>query len=205
MKIIGITGQSGSGKSYLAKTFEKLGYIHANADKIYHELLLTNAKLRCELVSTFGKEIEKDGTIDRKTLARKVFGKKNSRKLLKLNKIAHKYVCREYIKLIMSLKGQNAKGLVIDAPLLIEARLHKLCDINIYVYCDKELRIERIMSRDGISRKEAELRVCSQKDALYYMKNCDTVFFGDGYIPATDFATDIDKKLHGETDIEQTF
>ena len=104
MKTIGITGQSGSGKGYLSGIFASLGYVHADADKIYHDLLSSSKELRRELVAAFGEDIEKDGEIDRVALGKKVFGKKNARKLLRLNKIAHKYVCREYVKLIISLK-----------------------------------------------------------------------------------------------------
>ncbi len=198
MKIIGITGQSGSGKGYLSAALASLGYVHADADKIYHELLSSSKELRGELVAVFGEDIEKDGKIDRAALGKKVFGKKNARKLSRLNKIAHKYVCREYVKLIISLKTQNAKGLVIDAPLLIEARLHKLCDINIYVYCDEEIRTERIMKRDGISREAALLRIRSQKPWSFYAAQCDSMIVNNGMLPLDDYAKNIDKLLHGE-------
>ena len=198
MTIIGITGQSGSGKGYLSATFEKLGYIHADADKIYHELLLSNKEMRRELVAAFGNDILKDGDIDRKVLGKKVFGSKNARKLTKLNKITHKYVCREYVKLIISLKEQNAKGLIIDAPLLIEARLHKLCDFTIYVYCEEEIRVERIMKRDGISREAALLRIRSQKPWSFYTAQCDTAIVNNGILPLDDYAKNIDNLLHGE-------
>lgn len=198
MTIIGITGQSGSGKGYLSAEFEKLGYVHADADKIYHELLDSCEDLKNELVNAFGVDIKNENKIDRKILGKKVFGSKNARKLTKLNKITHKYVCREYIKLIISLKEQNAKGLIIDAPLLIEARLHKLCDINIFVYCDEETRIERIMKRDGISHEAALLRIRSQKPWSFYIAQCDTAIVNNGMLPLDDYAKNIDNLLHGE-------
>lgn len=198
MKIIGITGQSGSGKGYLSAAFAALGYVHADADKIYHDLLLSSEELRRELVAVFGNDIEKDGQIDRAALGKKVFGKKNARKLVKLNKIAHKYVCREYVKLIIALKEQNAKGLVIDAPLLIEARLHKLCDYTVHVYCDEETQIERIMERDSISREAALLRIRSQKPWSFYATQCDVSLVNNGVLPLDNYAKGIDKQLHGE-------
>ena len=198
MKIIGITGQSGSGKGYLSKEFEKLGYTHADADKIYHGLLDSSKELRNELIGTFGKDIEVCGKIDRKALGKKVFGKKNARKLVKLNKIAHKYVCREYVKLIISLKEQNAKGLIIDAPLLIEARLDKLCDINIFVNCEDSIKIERIMNRDSISRDAALLRLSSQKPLSFYQNNCNCSFINNTGADAAAYAEKIDRLLHGE-------
>lgn len=198
VKIIGITGQSGSGKGTLSAEFAKLGYVHADADKIYHDLLKSNASLKEELASEFGRDVLKDGEIDRNALGKKVFGKKNARKLLRLNKITHRYVCREYIKLIMSLNEQGAKGLVIDAPLLIEARLNNLCDTVILVVCDREKRIERIIKRDGISREAAELRINSQKDLSFYAKFCDRIFIS-GSDSEEDTAKRIIEELHEET------
>ncbi len=198
MKLIGITGQSGAGKGYLAAALAKLGYIHADADKIYHELLKSNSDLKNELVRSFGNDITSNGEIDRKKLGAAVFGKKNARKLKKLNRIAHKYVCREYIKLIVSLKKENVRGLIIDAPLLIEAGLNKLCDINVLVLCDREKRIERIMKRDNIDRASAELRIDSQKDIGFYLKHCDTVFVNNGDEDVTLWALETDKRLYGD-------
>ena len=198
MKIIGITGPSGSGKGYLSAEFAKLGYIHADADKIYHDLLKSSAPLKDELVRAFGSDIITDKEIDRKALGKKVFGAKNARKLAKLNKITHKYVCREYIKLIVSLKEQNTKGIIMDAPLLIEARLHKLCDTTILVISDRERRIERIMKRDGISREAAVLRIDSQKDISFYASFCDRVFINNG-AAAGNAALQIDRELNGDS------
>ena len=98
MKIVGITGPSGSGKSMLAAALAARGYLHADADALYHDLLRTNAPMRAELVAAFGDDILKDGQIDRRALAAKVFGKKSKKPLLRLNKITHKYVCRACIK-----------------------------------------------------------------------------------------------------------
>ena len=198
MKIIGITGPSGSGKGFLSGEFASLGYLHADADKIYHRLLSESEELRSELVRAFGNDIEENGVINRKVLGQKVFGRQNARKLQKLNKITHKYVAREYIKLIRSLKEQGAKGIIIDAPLLIEARLDKLCDTNIFVIAGRETRIERIMARDSIDRSAAEHRIDSQKDASFYANHCEHIFVSDGSESALCFAKNIDTLLFAE-------
>lgn len=197
MKIIGITGQSGSGKGALSKEFEKLGYFHADADKIYHDLLKENVNLKEELCREFGYDILSEGEIDRKLLGKRVFGKKNARRLHKLNKITHKYVCREFIGIIRSLTDSGAKGLVIDAPLLIEARLNCLCDTNILVMCGRETRIERIMKRDSLDRTAAELRIDSQKDIAFYAKFCDRIFIS-GDENEAEFANKCDKELNND-------
>ena len=176
MKIFGITGPSGSGKGRLSEALAARGFVHADADAIYHELLASDADLRAELVRAFGADVEKDGAIDRKALGKKVFGAKNRRKLERLNKIAHKYVCREYIQRICKCKAEGVKGFVIDAPLLFEARLHTVCDLVVTVLADEEVRVSRIMARDGIDRDAALLRIRSQKPVEFYVKHCDYLF-----------------------------
>lgn len=200
MLIIGITGQSGSGKGYLSAAFKKLGYVHADADAIYHDLLEKSGELRAELVRAFGNDIEHDGKIDRGALGAKVFGKKNARKLLKLNKIAHKYVCREYVQRIIKAKEDGEKGFIIDAPLLIEARLHKLCDACVCVAASTDVRVRRIMERDGIGEDAARLRIDSQKPLEFYARTCEYIFLNEGGEDANAFAANIDKILTEDFD-----
>ena len=199
MIIIGITGQSGSGKGHLAREFSSLGYMHLDADKIYHALLEENEELKAALVKEFGEDIITDGRIDRKKLGAKVLGKKNARKLSKLNKIAHKYVSGEYIKLIVGAKERGEKGIIIDAPLLLEARLDKICDVTVAVVCGEEMRVKRIMARDGIDEGAAYLRINSQKPLEFYTSACDYIFLNDGNESARDFAALIDRNFTEET------
>ncbi len=198
MIIIGITGQSGSGKGHLAREFASLGYIHADADKIYHALLDESEELKGELVKEFGEDIKTDNSIDRKKLGAKVLGKKNARKLQKLNRIAHKYVSKEYIKLIVGAKERGEKGIIIDAPLLLEARLDKICDTTVAVICGEEMRIERITARDGIDENAARIRISSQKPLEFYTSACDYIFLNDGNESAADFAALIDNTFTEE-------
>lgn len=198
MKILGITGPSGSGKGRLSEALAARGFVHADADAIYHELLASDANLRAELVRAFGADVERDGVIDRKTLGKKVFGAKNRRKLERLNKIAHKYVCRDYIQSIRKCKEDGVKGFVIDAPLLFEARLHTVCDAVVTVLADEEVRISRIMARDGIDREAALLRIRSQKPIAFYVKHCDYLFLNNDGADADAAAEEIETLLTKE-------
>lgn len=198
MHIIGITGPSGCGKGYLSAALAAYGYIHADADAIYHALLAESTPLREELIRTFGKDIEHDGAIDRKALGKKVFGKKNHRRLAKLNSITHKYVCRAYVQQILACKAAGKKGILIDAPLLIEARLDKLCDLTVCVLASEETRIERIIKRDGISRDAALLRIRSQKPISFYAERCDYLFVNDDGSDAGAAAAEIEALLTEE-------
>ena len=199
MKIIGITGPSGSGKSMLADALAARGYLCADADAIYHDLLCTSEPMQKELVAAFGADILQNGRIDRPTLAAKVFGRKSGKPLTRLNKITHKYVCREYIRRIRDAKDAGAKGILLDAPLLIEARLDRLCDLVVCVFAPTDVRIARIVARDGISEAAAYLRIRSQPDNTFYLKKCGYAFCNDGD-PAkiTAAAHDIDLLLTEE-------
>lgn len=198
MHIIGITGPSGCGKGYLSAELAKHGYVHADADAIYHALLSESVPLREALVRAFGKEIERDGVIDRKLLGKKVFGAKNKRRLAKLNKITHAFVCREYVQQILACKAEGNKGILLDAPLLIEARLDKLCDLTVCVLASEETRIERIMARDGISRDAAWLRIRSQKPLSFYAERCDYLFVNNDGSDAGAAAREIEALLTEE-------
>ena len=180
MKIVGITGPSGSGKSMLAAALAARGYLHADAAAIYHDLLRTSAPMRAELVAAFGDDILKGGQIDRRVLAAKVFGKKSKKPLLRLNKITHKYVCRACIKEIRAAVDAGAKGILLDAPLLIEARLDRLCDLVVCVTAPTDMRARRIAARDGISARDALFRIHAQPDDAFYRKKCGYILCNDG-------------------------
>lgn len=180
MKIIGITGPSGSGKSMLAAALQARGYLHADADAIYHELLATCQPMQDELVAAFGDGIVRDGHIDRHALAARVFGEKNRKALLRLNKITHKYVCRACIRQIRAAMDAGDRGILLDAPLLIEARLDRLCDLVVCVTAPLDLRVARIAARDGISADDALLRIRAQKRDIFYLQKCDYALYNDG-------------------------
>ena len=196
MKIIGVTGPSGSGKGTLCKALEKLGYRHIDTDALYHRLLVTCREMQQELIQNFGNEILQDGCISRDMLRPLVLGRGNEKNLALLNQITHKYVCRACIGIINEEKEKATKGVAIDAPLLFEARLNKICDTVVCVLCAAARRIARIMARDRVSETSARTRIAAQKDAKFYCRYCDAVFWNDGAPDAADaFAKDIDRAL----------
>lgn len=181
MLIIGITGPSGAGKgavsAYLAN---KYGFRIIDADKVYHGIISRPSDCVRELSSTFGDDILNEmGGIDRKKLSYKVFGDENRDKLLLLNKITHKFVVAEIEKTVRDYSENGVTVCVIDAPLLIEAGVNKMCDFSIAVISDKSIRAERIAKRDGIDLEAALLRINSQKPNEYYEKNCDCLLQND--------------------------
>ncbi len=174
MTVIGITGPSGAGKGEAAKILEfKYGFYIIDADKIYHSLVSSPSACLDEIKLNFGSSvIDNSGALDRKALGKLVFGEANRDNLLLLNKITHKYVIAEVEKEIKTNRHKNI-NCIIDAPLLIEAKLNKLCDFTISIISDIDLRISRISKRDDINYEDAKNRIASQKNDDYYKENTD--------------------------------
>ena len=181
MKIIGLTGNSGTGKSTVAKIFsENFGYI-IDADFIAHENMKRGNVAYNELVQNFGKEIlSDDKEINRKKLGEIVFSDKN--KLDLLNQISLKYILLEISnKVEKTVKNPSGfKYIVIDAPLLIETGLNKITDEVWVVFASYETRIDRITKRDNISAELAEKRLANQTPQSELITYADVVIENDG-------------------------
>ena len=181
MLIIGITGPSGAGKGAVSEYLNtKYNFPVIDADRVYHDIISTPSDCVRELTEQFGTSVlNEDGGIDRKALSRLVFGEENRSKLLLLNKITHKYVIAEIGGLIEKYASEGADATVIDAPLLIEAKVNEICDYVIAVLADKDVRAERIAMRDGIDKESALLRINSQKPDGFYKDSSHCVLQND--------------------------
>ena len=183
MHVYGITGPSGSGKSILSQYMTKSGVAHIDADRVYHELLVPPSRVLDALRAAFGGEIiSADGTLDRKALSSIVFNDKA--KLALLNKTVLDFVLEEIRCMIKALDADGVKAVAIDAPTLIESGFHKECDTVISVLSPKEMRIERIMARDGLSREKATERTNAQKPDEFYEEYSDIILINDGDVDA---------------------
>ena len=177
MRVIGLTGSSGAGKSAAADIFRHHGIPVIDADAIYHQLLAEHGDCTRELVAAFGEGIlGKDGFISRPALAAAVFGKPNTPSLLHtLNKLTHKYVMSEIKKSIQDLRAVGTPTAVLDAPLLFEANAHLECDFVIGIIAKRPLREARIMTRDHLTAEGAEKRLDAQKSDDFYRERCDYI------------------------------
>lgn len=183
MRVYGITGPSGSGKSILSQYMTKNGVAHIDADRVYHELLIPPSRVLDALKNAFGEKIlAKDGTLDRKALSAIVFNDKE--KLALLNKTVLDFVLEKIRSMIKELEKSGYTSAAVDAPTLIESGFHKECDTVISVLSPKEMRIERIMARDGLSREKATERTNAQKPDEFYEEYSDIILVNDGDVDA---------------------
>lgn len=185
--IIGITGNSGSGKTSIlgtvpsgqnvAKGTDLNTYI-IDADKVVKEMSMPGKVYFKEIVKKFGEDILlQTGGINKKKLANIIFSDKEKRELL--NSLTFKYVVEEIKKQISTYKN---KTVIIDAPLLIESNLNKLCDVVISVIADESTKIKRICKRDSIDIETAKKRLNAQPKDEFYLKNSNIVVINnDGY------------------------
>lgn len=182
MKVIGVTGGIGSGKSTVARILQDLGARIVDADKIARRIVVKGGKPLQDLVAFFGDEIlDANGELNRKKLADIVFNKPE--KLLALNRITHGYIADEIIRAVSCLKKDNAADIiVIDAPIPIEHGFIDQSDEIWVVTAGRETRVSRIMERSGFTREEAEERIDMQKSDDAYLGLADEVIVNEGSI-----------------------
>lgn len=172
---VGLTGGIGSGKSTVGKLFEDLGIPVYNSDMEAKRLMRTSKVLRRKIVELLGKESFGEGILNRTFIAKKVF---NDKELLdKLNKIVHPAVRKHFLRWA---KKQDSPFVVQETALLFENDMQDFYSKVILVTAPKDIRIERIMARDGSSRQHVLERMGNQLDddikiplADYVVQNMD--------------------------------
>ena len=183
MNIIGLTGPSGAGKGALAAHFAARDIPIIDADRVYHDLLVPPSVCLDALAAEFGNEIlAADGTLDRTSLAALVFGngKQANTRRMTLNRITHQFVTERMNGLLSAYCEQGCAVAVIDAPLLIEAGLHQRCDLVVAVLADRNMRLKRLLARDGKSLEALSARIDAQPDDGFYRSHADVVVINDG-------------------------
>ncbi|MCM1497380.1 MAG: dephospho-CoA kinase [Clostridium sp.] len=176
MKIIGITGGIGSGKSTVLSILkEKHNACIVEADRLAHRLMSPGYLVYQQIVEAFGEGILADGGgIDRERLSEIVFN--HSGELERLNGIVHPAVKEYILQDIQKKQREKAEQLyVIEAALLIEDGYRTICDELWYIYTDREERIRRLISGRGGNRKKWEQIIQNQSDDEFYFANCDVV------------------------------
>lgn len=187
MKIIGLTGNIATGKSTVGEIFEKLGARLIDADQVARTVVEPDKPAWREIVDNFGTEVlGSDRSIDREKLGQIVFNDNNKRLLL--NNITHPKITQEIQRLIETEREKGAKIVVIEAALIIENNgwLRDIVDYLVVVSADKKSQIDRLMSRNNHSEKEALARISSQMPSAEKEKHGDFVVDNSGSIEDTE-------------------
>ena len=175
--IIGITGGTGCGKTTLLNLIRQQGGTVMDCDAIYHELLQTDTAMLSAIDARFPGTVE-NGALNRKQLGAIVFSDEQA--LLDLNRITHSAVKKEVLR---RLEGKPALA-AIDAIGLFEGGLAQLCQVTVAVTAPVELRVKRLMARDGISEDYARKRIAAQHEEGWFRERCDRVLVNDEDIDA---------------------
>ena len=175
-RIIGITGNSGSGKTTVANIITEGCGHKINADNIVHKLMEPNQMAYKKIVAAFGPHIlddsiaESPAPINRKKLRQIVFTDEEKR--TKLESILHPMVIEEVLSEIAAV---NASLITVDAVLLVESGLHHHCDELWLVTAPADIRLERITSRDNLSGEDAQTRMRNQRDTAHIAAIADVI------------------------------
>lgn len=179
---VAITGNIASGKSQTESILQKMGYKVFDADKIAHTILESSN----EVIKTFKDfDITINGKISREKLGAIVFTDPNLKK--ELENIIHPKVEQEINRLFEEYNTE--KYIFISIPLLFEAGMETMFDKILFVYCDDDTRLQRLISRNNLSKESALLRIRSQQPQADKVKKCDYVVKNESTI--TDLETQI--------------
>ena len=165
--VLGITGGTGAGKTSVLDVIREMGGVVVDCDAVYHEMLNGSEEMRNTINAVFPGVFDADGKLNRQKLGEEVFSRRE--RLARLNDIVYHFVVPEVERRL----GKDTGLYAIDAINLLESGISELCDKTIAVTAPTELRVRRIMARDGISEQYARMRITAQKPDEYYRTKCD--------------------------------
>jgi dephospho-CoA kinase len=176
-RVVGLTGGIASGKSTVARAFAALGVPVIDADQLAREVVQRGSDALREIRDAFGPGVIADGgELDRKALGARVFG--DPAALAKLNAITHPRIGMLSASRVQEHLARGTPYVIYEAALIVENGLHRTMGALIVVSVSPDVQRARLMSRDGLSAEEAELRLRSQapleaklKAATYVIDN----------------------------------
>jgi len=177
MVVIGITGPTGAGKTTALEVLKDLGGHIVDADAVYHSLLRESIPLRTDLEARFGPLQDGQGGIDRKKLGNVVF--RDAGAMEALNAITGRYIPQAISREIRYAEENGYRAAAIDAIRLLEGDLSQLCDVTLAILAPAEIRVRRIMAREGIPEDYAWARVNAQQKDEFYIHGCEHVLYND--------------------------
>jgi dephospho-CoA kinase len=184
MRVFGLTGNIGSGKSTVAGMLREAGIPVLDADRISREVTAPGGRAYDAVVQAFGRGIlRNDGSIDRKRLGEIVFTDPASRR--QLERITHPAILEAILEAIAGIERAGHRAAVVEATLIHESGRKGLFEAVISVTCDRETAISRLVARDGMTRSQAEARLRAQMDADRKAGASDYVIDNSGGIEST--------------------
>ena len=179
MKVIGLTGGIGSGKSTVARFLAELGAVIIDADKVGHEALESGTEIWREVVAAFGQQVlTPGGDIDRKKLGEMVFNDPEA--LSRLNRIMHSRMYDMVAARLDKHRRQGDRVVVLEAPLLLESGWTPLVDEVWVAVATEDTVLERLKERDGLSADDALARIRSQIPSAERTRRADVLIDTDG-------------------------
>lgn len=178
MVIIGVTGPTGAGKSTVLNEGTRMGGRRIDCDAVYARLLRESAELRAALEGRFGPVFAPNGDLDRNKLSSIVFADPDA--LSDLNELTHSHVKAEVQHLLEQAHREGASFVLVEAIALIESGLADWCDAVVGILASEELRLERIMAREGLTKEAALRRIKAQKPDAYFEQHCRHILRNEG-------------------------
>lgn len=179
MTVIGITGPSGAGKTTVLGVLEELGAAVIDCDALYHRLLREDAALLAGIRARFGPAVfDSGGSLDRKALGNVVF--RDPAALAELNKLTHAAVLAALDQLLAQAEREGKPAVAVDAIALIESGAAARCDVTVAVTAPADVRVKRLMAREGVSEEYARARIAAQKPDRFYEEHCGFVLRNAG-------------------------
>ncbi|MCF8257442.1 MAG: dephospho-CoA kinase [Flavobacteriales bacterium] len=177
MRIIGITGGIGCGKTTVCGIFSELGVPVYYADDRAKAVMMEDESLMATIRCTFGDEAYKNGELNRPYLAHQVFG--SEEKLTRLNAVVHPAVARDFMKWANAIA--DVPYIIKEAAILFESGAYRTVQQTVLVTAPENVRIERVMQRDSISETEVRQRMDSQWPEERKAQMADHVIVNDGH------------------------
>ncbi len=175
--VVGLTGQTGAGKSTVAGYLEELGCGVINADAVAREAVKSGSECLKKLAGAFGEDvINEDGSCNRRLLAKRAFSSRENTELL--NSLTHPWIISRTKEYIEGLCHKGYDMIIFDAPQLFESGGDSICDFIVSVTAPENVRKQRIIDRDGISAEAAVERINAQHPEEYYVGRSDYLLDG---------------------------